>query len=68
MYLIYKIRGKNDLCPKLTHGFQVLYLRYPLKILWYINIFPITKMDKVGAKTFTTYQFVILMAVPVFKS
>ena len=51
---IRKIKGKNDLCPDLTHGFQVLYLRSPLKKLWYIYIFPITKMDKVGDKTFTT--------------
>jgi len=51
---IRKIKGKNDLCPDLTHGFQVLYLRSPLKKLWYIYIFPITKMDKVCDKTVTT--------------
>ena len=49
-----KLKGKNDLCPNLTHYFQVLYLRSPLKKTWYIYIFPITKMDKVGDKTFTT--------------
>ena len=49
-----KIKGKNDLCSDLTHGFQVLYLRSHLKKIWYFYIFPITKMDKVCDKTVTT--------------